>query len=144
MDGGEANDERGQRAGDGKRIRRQWTKEDKRRIMREAGRTGAVKQQIAEQNGVHVSLLNRWRREVGLGARRTRAKKAVRSARLLPVQVSRSSPPSRAASRPLPATMPSMAGDLIEVAFPAGQRVTVRGVVNGELLRAVLQELSRC
>ena len=31
-----------------------------------------------------------------------------------------------------------------EVAFPAGQRVTVRGVVNGELLRAVLQELSRC
>jgi hypothetical protein len=36
------------------------------------------------------------------------------------------------------------AGDMIEVAFPAGQRVTVRGVVDGEVLRAVLQELSRC
>jgi hypothetical protein len=36
------------------------------------------------------------------------------------------------------------AGDLIEVAFSADRRVTVRGVVDGEVLRAVLQELSRC
>jgi hypothetical protein len=36
------------------------------------------------------------------------------------------------------------AGNLIEVAFPAGQRVSVRGVVDGALLRTVLQELARC
>jgi hypothetical protein len=32
----------------------------------------------------------------------------------------------------------------MEVGFPAGQRVTVRGVVDGGLLRTVLEELSRC
>jgi hypothetical protein len=59
------------------------------------------------------------------------------------VQVRRSQP-SRAASRPVRATIGGPAIDVIEVALPAGQRVTVRGVVNGDLLRAVLQELSRC
>jgi len=34
--------------------------------------------------------------------------------------------------------------DTIEVAFPAGQRVAIRGVINGDALRTVLQELSRC
>jgi transposase-like protein len=109
--------------------------------MREAGRPGAVKQQVAAQHGVHVSLLNRWQREMDVGARRTRAKKSARPARLLSVQVSRSIPrPSRRASPRTAAT----ADALIEVAFPAGQRVTVRGVVNGDQLRAVLQELARC
>jgi hypothetical protein len=36
------------------------------------------------------------------------------------------------------------AGDSIEVAFTAGQRVTVRGVVDDGILRTVLRELSRC
>jgi hypothetical protein len=40
--------------------------------------------------------------------------------------------------------MPIAAAGMMEVAFPAGQRVTVRGVVDGEALRAVLQELARC
>jgi hypothetical protein len=51
---------------------------------------------------------------------------------------------ARAASQPTNAAMATSAGDLIEVAFPAGQRVTVRGVVDGGLLRTVLAELSRC
>jgi hypothetical protein len=58
---------------------------------------------------------------------------------LLPVQVRRSRP-LRVASRSVAVS----AGDMIEVAFPAGQRLTVRGVVDGGLLRTVLQELSRC
>jgi hypothetical protein len=32
----------------------------------------------------------------------------------------------------------------IEVAFSSGQRVTIRGVVDGGVLRTVLQELSQC
>lgn len=45
----------------GKRIRRHWTTDIKRRIVREAEKAGAVKQQVAARHGVHVSVLNRWR-----------------------------------------------------------------------------------
>jgi transposase len=141
MDGIEANGEDRQTADQGKRIRRQWTTGDKRRIVREAERPGAVRQQVAQRHGVHVSVLNRWRTELRIGA--SGGKKTVRRARLLPVQVSKTQA-SRAASRPVHSTMAVTAGNLIEVAFPAGQRVSVRGVVDGALLRTVLQELARC
>jgi hypothetical protein len=71
------------------------------------------------------------------------AKKAVKSVRLLPVQV-RKSAPSRGSSRPIPATIAGTEVGTMEVGFPAGQRLTVRGVVDGGLLRTVLEELSRC
>ena len=141
MDGVEATGEDRQAADRGKRTRRHWTASDKRRIVREAERRGAVRQQIAQRHGVHVSVLNRWRAELRIGA--AGGKKAVRRARLLPVQVSKTQA-SRAASRPVRATTAVSAGDIIEVAFPAGQRVSVRGVVDGALLRTVLQELARC
>jgi hypothetical protein len=81
--------------------------------------------------------LNRWRTELRIGA--SSGKKGARTARLLPVQV-RKTRPARAASR----SVAVPAGDIIEVAFPEGQRVTVRGVVDGAVLRTVLQELARC
>jgi transposase-like protein len=141
MDGVEANGEDRQTADPGKRIRRQWTAGEKRRIVREAERAGAVGREVAQRHGVHVSVLNRWRAELRVGA--TRAKKAVRTVRLLPVQV-RKSPPSRAASASVRATLAVPESDIVEVAFPAGQRLKVRGVVDGGVLRTVLQELSRC
>jgi hypothetical protein len=71
------------------------------------------------------------------------AKKKTNRVRLLPVQV-RKSPPSRGSSRPIPAAIAGMDVGIMEVGFPAGQRLTVRGVVDGGLLRTVLEELSRC
>jgi transposase len=141
MDGIEAGSEGRPTADHGKRSRRHWTAEEKRRIVREAEKPGAVRQQVAQRHGVHVSVLNRWRTELRIGL--SGGKKAIRRARLLPIRVSKTQA-SRAVSRPVQATMAITAGDMIEVAFPAGQRVTVRGVVDGEVLRAVLQELSRC
>jgi len=137
MDGVEVNGEGRQTADHGKRIRRQWTREDKRRIVREAERPDAVRRDIAQRHGVHLSVLNRWRTELRIGA--SGAKKGTRTVRLLPVQVRRSQP-ARAARR----SVAVASGDMIEVAFPAGERLTVRGVVDGGLLRTVLQELSRC
>jgi transposase len=133
---GVAADGQGLQAGEpGKRIRRQWTTEDKRRIVREAERPGAVRQQVAQRHGVHVSVLNRWRAELRVAA--AGVKKKVRSVRLLPVQIRQ--------SRPRPRTPTAVPGsDFIEVALPAGQRITIRGTVDGVLLRTVLQELSRC
>ena len=137
MDGVETTVEDRQTADQGKRIRRQWTTVEKRQIVREAERPGAVRQQVAQRHGVHVSVLNRWRTELRIEA--SGGKKGARTARLLPVQV-RKTRPAGAASR----SVAVPAGDLIEVAFPAGQRVTVRGVVDGALLRTVLEELARC
>lgn len=141
MDGIEASGEGRQSGEAGKRTRRQWSAADKRRIVREAERPGAVRQQVAQRHGVHVSVLNRWRAELRI--RGSGAKKKVRTVRLLPVQV-RKSRPSRAASRPVRTTMAVTEGQVVEVAFPAGQRLTVRGVVDSGLLRTVLEELSRC
>lgn len=140
MDGVEASGEGRQSTEPGKRIRRQWTAGDKRRIVREAQRPGAVRQEVAQRHGVHVSVLNRWRTEQRIRA--SGAQKKASAARLLPVRV-RKARPSWAASRPVGTTIAAVT-DVIEVEFPAGQRLRVRGVVDGGLLRSVLQELSRC
>ena len=141
MDGIEASGEGRVVADQGRRIRRNWTTEIKRRIVREAEKPGAVKQQVAERHGLHVSVLNRWRTELAI--RSSGAKKVARKARLVPVRVSKTHT-SRSPSRPFPATTAMVGTDTIEVAFPAGQRVAIRGVINGDALRTVLQELSRC
>jgi transposase len=141
MDGIGVEGEGRQAAAPGKRTRRLWTAQDKRRIVREAQRPGAVRQEVAQRHGVHVSVLNRWRTEQLSGA--SVAKKTVKPVRLLPVQV-RKSQPSRGASRPTPATIAGTEIGTMEVGFPAGQRLTIRGVVDGGLLRTVLEELSRC
>ena len=141
MDGIEVHGESRQAAETGKRTRRLWTAEDKRRIVREAQRPGAVRQEVARRHGVHVSVLNRWRTEQL--SKTSGAKKTVSRLRMLPVQVRRSQP-SRRASRPIPTTIAGTEVGTMEVGFPAGQRLTVRGVVDGGLLRTVLQELSRC
>ena len=141
MDGIEVQGEGRQAAEPGKRARRLWTAEEKRRIVRESQRPGAVRQEVAQRHGVHVSVLSRWRTEQL--SRASVSKKTVKAVRLLPVQV-RKSPPSRRLSRPIPATMAGTELGTLEVGFPAGQRLTVRGVVDGGLLRAVLEELSRC
>jgi len=141
MDGIEVEGEGRQAAQPGKRTRRRWTANNKRRIVREAQRPGAVKQEVAQRHGVHVSVLNRWRSEQL--SKSSTAKKPVSPVRLLPLQVLKS-PPSRGASRRIPATTAGAEVGILEVGFPAGQRLTVRGVVDGALLRTVLEELSRC
>lgn len=140
MDGVEANGEVRQSAAPGKRTRRQWTGADKRRIVREAQRPGAVRQEVARHHGVHVSVLDRWCTEQLIRG----AKKGGSTARLLPVRV-RKARRSRAARRPVGARIAAVSAvDVIEVEFPTGRRLTVRGMVDGGLLRTVLQELSQC
>src|ERR1700676_1116661 len=102
MDEAEANSEGRQSTEPGKRIRQQWTAGDKRRIVREAQRPGAVRQEVAQRHGVHVSVLNRWCTEQRVKA--SGAKNAVSTARLLRVRV-RKTRPSRAASRPAVTTI---------------------------------------
>ena len=141
MDGSEVHGEGGQAARPDKRTRRQWTAKDKRRIVREAQRPGAVRQEVAQRHGIHVSLLTRWRAEQMSKA--SGGKKPASTVRLLPVQV-RKSRPSRGATAPIPAVIAGTEVGTMEVGFPTGRRLTVRGVVDGRLLRTMIEELSRC
>jgi hypothetical protein len=80
MGGIEVQGEGRQAAEPGKRARRLWTAEEKRRIVRESQRPGAVRQEVAQRHGVHVSVMNRWRTEQPSGA--SPAKKTVKPVRL--------------------------------------------------------------
>jgi transposase-like protein len=140
MDGIEAGGDGRQSVEAGKRIRRQWTAREKRQIVREVQRAGAVKQEVAQRHGVHVSVLNRWRTEER--GKASGAKKEVNAARLLSVQVRRARPV--APRRALDATLAGISKfDMMEVEFSSGRRLTVRGVVDAWTLRTVLQELSQ-
>ena len=141
MDGIEADGDRRQPVETSRRIRRQWTARQKRQMVREAQRPGAVKQEVAGRHGIHVSVLNRWRTEHRVGASGT--KKAANTVRLLPVRVRRPRP-SRRPSRPIEATIAGATKlGTIEVELSSGRRVCVRGVVDAGALRTVLQELSQ-
>jgi transposase len=124
-----------------KRIRRQWTARQKRQIVREAQRRGAVIQEVAQRHGVHASVLNRWRSEQRVAA--SGAKKAVSTARLLPVRVRRARR-ARAPRQPAAATIATVIQrDAIEVEFSGGRRLYIRGMVQDAMLRTVLKELSQ-
>jgi hypothetical protein len=110
--------------------------------VQQAQRSGAVLQEIAQRHGLHPSLLTRWRAEHRIGML---GKEAVsHEARLLPVQVRRSSRPSVEFAGRVPGGESSAKlGGAIEVEFSAGQRLCIRGAVDAQTLRTVLQELSQ-
>jgi len=60
MDGIKTSDGHETPAQGDKRIRRHWTTEIKRQIVREAEQPGAVRKQVAHRHGVNVSVVNRW------------------------------------------------------------------------------------
>ena len=121
------------------RRRRKWSALEKTRIVKEALRSGAVLQEVAQRHGLHPGLLTRWRTQ-----HRATAKKAPRrEARLLAVRLE---PRARARARgaqPGHLGKSSASSGAIEVEFPAGWRLHIQGIVDAQTLRTVLQELSR-
>ena len=141
MDGIEADRGEQQSIEAGKRIRRLWTERQKRQMVREAQKRGAVRQEVARRHGVHVSVLNRWCTEHR--ARASGAKREANTVRLLPVRV-RTARRSRAPRQPVAATIAtSTQREVIEVEFSGGRCLYIRGMVDAGILRTVLQELSQ-
>jgi transposase len=109
--------------------RRNWSTEDKLRIVRETLAPGAVAKVVAERHGIGTGLLFTWRREM----------LATAMSGLVPVEVvpeaSRLEAPMSA-----PATATETPG-VIEVSFPAGTTLRVSGSVDMAALRGVLAEL---
>jgi transposase len=108
--------------------RRNWSTEDKLRIVRETLAPGAVAKAVAERHGIGTGLLFTWRREM----------LATAMSGLVPVEVV-PEPPRLEPPPPAPAA-PEAPGT-IEVGFPSGSTVRVSGQVDEAVLRAVLAEL---
>jgi transposase len=113
--------------------RRNWSVEDKLRIVRETLSPGAVVQAIADGHGISTGLLYTWRKEM----------LATAICGFAPVAVAAETPRIEAPAPRAPAgeTHAEPVGT-IEVAFPSGATVRVNGCVDPAALRAVLAELS--
>jgi len=110
--------------------RRNWSTEDKLRIVRETLEPGAVAKAVADRHGISTGLLFTWRKEMLAAA----------MSGFMPVEVVSEVPKleaSLAARGPAPAEGPGT----IEVTLPSRATVRISGPVDAALLRAVLAEL---
>ena len=110
--------------------RRNWSAEDKLRIVRETLEPGAVAKAVADRHGISTGLLFTWRKQM----------LATAMSGFVPVGVvpeaQRPEPPSPAAAPAAPE-----APGTIEIGLPSGTTVRVSGRTDPGLPRAVLAEL---
>ena len=111
--------------------RRNWSTEDKLRIVRETLAPGAVAKVVAERHGIGTGLLFTWRREM----------LATAISGLVPVDVVPELPRLETAVS-APTTATEMPG-VIEVSFPTGTTLRVSGSIDMAVLRNVLAELGK-
>jgi transposase len=116
----------------GRRQRRNWTDEEKSRILAESAEPDVNISAVARRWGVNRGLLNVWRREAGLISRRS-AKAYVQQATFVPVTVVGERTPHEE-----PAS--DVAAGRIEIEI-AGARMTVIGSVAPELAQAMVAAL---
>ena len=119
----------------GRRQRRNWTDEEKARILAESAEPDVNISAVARRWGVNRGLLNVWRRDTGLTSRRS-GKVCAQQAMFVPVtvvgdQAAHQGPLSDAAH---------FAAGRIEIEI-AGARMTVIGTVAPELAQAIVAAL---
>ena len=115
--------------------RRNWSAEDKLRIVRETLEPGAVATAVADRHGISTGLLFTWRKQM----------LATAMAGFVPVGVvpEAQRPEAQRPEPPSPAAAPAApeAPGTIEIGLPSGATVRVSGRIDPGLLRAVLAEL---
>jgi transposase len=119
----------------GRRQRRNWTDEEKARILAESADPDANISAVARRWGVNRGLLNVWRREAGLNSRRS-AKVCAEQAMFVPVTVVGDQTSCERAS----SDVSPVAAGRIELEI-AGARMTVGGSVAPALAQAVVAAL---
>ena len=116
--------------------RRQWSDDDKARIVEETLVPGAKVAEVARRNAVSASLVFGWRRlaREGLLGRGLPA--------LMPVEIVA---PLPTLPTPVPsvAPRPKRSAGLIEIELSQGRRLRVGRDVDGDALRRVLDALDR-
>jgi transposase len=119
----------------GRRQRRNWTDEEKARILAESVEPDANISAVARRWGVNRGLLNVWRREAGLTSRRS-VKVSTAQAMFVPVTVVS----DQTSCEQVPSDVSSVAAGRIELEI-AGARMTVVGSVAPELAQAMVAAL---
>lgn len=119
----------------GRRQRRNWTDEEKARILAESAEADVNVSAVPRRWGVNRGLLNAWRREAGLTSRRS-AQAGAQQAMFVPVTVVG----DRTSSKSSPSDVASVASGRIEIEI-AGARMTVIGSVAPELAQAMVAAL---
>ncbi len=114
----------------GKERRRRWSDEERRRLVAEAFRPGAVVAHVAQRHGVAESCFYAWRKRY--------ASEACDRRRLIPVLVADA--PAPVPSRQATPTSSSMAA---VVTLPDGTRVEIAGGYPRATLRALIAALRR-
>ena len=114
--------------------RRQWSDDEKARIIEETLVPGARVAEVARRNAVSASLVFGWRRLArdGLLGRGVPA--------LVPVEIVA---PALPAPTPPSVSRPRRSAGLIEIELPQGRRLRVGSDVDGDALRRVLDALDR-
>ncbi len=119
----------------GRRQRRNWTDEEKARILAESAEPDVNISAIARRWGVNRGLLNVWRREAGLASRRS-ARACAQQAMFVPVTVVGDRIPHEGSA----SDIAPVAVGRIEIEI-AGARMTVIGSVAPGLARAMVAAL---
>lgn len=119
----------------GRRQRRNWTDEEKARILAESAEPDVNISAVARRWGVNRGLLNVWRREAGLTSRRS-ARACAQQAMFVPVTVLGDRTPHKGSA----SDIASVASGRIEIEI-AGARMTVIGSVAPELAQAMVAAL---
>jgi transposase len=114
--------------------RRRRSVEEKREIAEASLKPGASVRAVAEAYGVHPSQVGKWRRLYRGGSSRK-----VQAPALLPVSVTDDAP-----KKQLSRGTQSIANQhgIIRIEFAGGARVSIEGIVDGTMLRAVLASLA--
>lgn len=122
----------------GRRQRRNWTDEEKARILAESAEPDVNISAVARRWGVNRGLLNVWRREAGLTSRRS-AKTCAQQAMFVPVTVVG----DRTARQDSLSDVELVTVGRVEIEI-AGARMTVIGSVAPELAQAMVAALRGC
>ena len=117
--------------------RRQWSDDEKARIIEETLVPGARVAEVARRNAVNASLVFGWRRLArdGLLGRGVPA--------LVPVEIVAAPVPALPAPTPSSVPRPRRSAGLIEIELSQGRRVRLGPDVDGDALRRVLDALDR-
>ena len=111
--------------------RRNWSTEERLRIVRETLEPGAIVQVVAERHGVSTGQLYTWRKQM----------LATAMAGFMPVEVV---PEAPQLPPPDPAQSPDSgaAPGVIEIALPSGASIRITGCADAATLRVVLAGMS--
>ncbi len=120
----------------GARRRRSWSLTEKRRMVEESLEPGASVSVVARRYDVNANLLFSWRRlyQSGLLTAETA---------LVPVEISQ--PPvetAAATAEPRSSTAGRSRPGMIEIALTSGTRLRLRGSIDANVLRQVIDVLS--